>query len=63
MYIQCSSPEDGQTSYKIWLASGERRPCSNEAKTQNPLKFAGVPQTVKPLTVANAPEFGEDIAV
>jgi len=24
---------------------GERRRCSNEANTRNPLKFAGVPQT------------------
>jgi len=35
---------DGQTWCKVWLASGERRRC-NEAKTRNPLKFAGVPQT------------------
>jgi len=29
----CSVPahEDGQTSCKVWLASGERRRCSNEA--------------------------------
>ena len=30
---------------KLSLASGERRRCSNEAKMQKPLKFAGVPQT------------------
>jgi len=45
--IQCSSPGDGQTSCKVWLASGVQRRCSNEAKTRSPLKFAGVPQTVK----------------
>jgi len=31
------------------LTSLERRWCSNEAKTQNPLKFAGVPQTGKTI--------------
>jgi len=30
--------------------SGERRRCSNEAKTRNPLKFAGVPQTTEPIS-------------
>jgi len=46
----CSVPahRDGQTSCKVLLASGERRRCSNEAKTLNPLKFAGVPQTTEP---------------
>jgi len=32
----------------VWLASGERRRCSNEGKTQNPLKFAGACQTPEP---------------
>jgi len=41
MYIWCTSPGDGQTSCKVWLASSERRRCSNEAKMRNPLKFAG----------------------
>jgi len=27
-----------------------RLPCSNAAKTRNPLKFAGVPQTPEPIT-------------
>jgi len=45
IYIRCTSPGDGQTSRKVWLASGERRRCSNEANTRNPLKFVGVPQT------------------
>jgi len=27
-----------------------RVPCSNTAKTQNPLKFAGVPQTLEPIS-------------
>jgi len=45
MYKQSTSPGDGQRSCKVWLASVEQRRCSNEAKTQKPLKFAGVPQT------------------
>ena len=40
---KCTSPGDGQTSCKDSLTSGERRRCSNKAKTRNPLKFAGVP--------------------
>ena len=40
MYIKCNSTEDGQTSCKVCLTSVERRQCSNEAKTQNSLKFA-----------------------
>ena len=32
-------------SCKDWLASVERRRCSNEAKKRNQLKFARVPQT------------------
>jgi len=42
MYIKRISPGDGQTSCKVWLTSVERRRCSNEAKTRNQLKFAGV---------------------
>jgi len=30
---------------KVWLTPTTRVPCSNAAKTRNPLKFAGVPQT------------------
>ena len=29
----------------VWLTPTSRVPCSNVAKTRNPLKFAGVPQT------------------
>jgi len=28
-------------------------PCSNAAKTQNPLKFVGVPQTPEPLSAVS----------
>jgi len=30
---------------KVWLTPTTRVPCSNDAKTRNLLKFAGVPQT------------------
>ena len=30
-------------------------PCSNAAKTQNPLKFAGVPQTTGSISAASGP--------
>jgi len=36
VYIECTSPGDGQTSCKVWLISVERPRCSNEAKTRNP---------------------------
>jgi len=32
-------------------------PCSNAAKTRNQLKFAGLPQTGKPISVAIGPKF------
>jgi len=38
-----------------WLTT--RVPCSNAAKTRNPLKFAAVPQTGKPISAASGPTF------
>ena len=32
-------------------------PCSNAAKTQNPLKFAGVPQTNETISADSRPKF------
>ena len=32
-------------------------PCSNAPKTQNPLKFVGVPQTPKPISAVSGPKF------
>ena len=32
-------------------------PCSNAAKTQNPLKFVGVPQTPKAISAVSGPKF------
>ena len=57
MYIKCASPGDGQTSCKVWLASGERRRCSNEVKTRNPLKLTGVPQTNERISATGGPKF------
>ena len=32
-------------------------PCSNATKTQNPLKFVGVPQTPEPISAVSGPKF------
>ena len=32
-------------------------PCSNAAKTQNPLKFVGVPKTPEPISAVSGPKF------
>ena len=42
---------------KIWLTPTTRVSCSNAAKTRNPLKFAGVPQTPEPISAVNRPKF------
>jgi len=34
-----------------------RVPCSNAAKTRNPLKFAGVPHTRQQISAASGPKF------
>jgi len=41
----------------VWLASSERRRCSNEGKAQNLLKFAGAPQTRQQISAVNGPKF------
>jgi len=41
---------------KVWLTPTTRVPCSKAAKTRNPLKFAGVPQT-KPLVSRSSPYY------
>jgi len=41
----------------VWLTPTTRVLCSNAAKMQNPLKFAGVPQTGKLISAANGPKF------
>jgi len=37
----------------VWLASVERRRCSNETKTRKPLKLTGVPQTNETISAAS----------
>ena len=41
----------------VWLMPTTTVPCSNAAKMQNPLKFAGVPQTGQPISAASEPKF------
>jgi len=57
MYIQCTSPGDGQTSCKVWLTSVAHRRCSKQAKTRNRLKFACVPQTRQQISSVSKPKF------
>jgi len=38
---------------KVWLTPTAGVPCSNAAKTRNPLKLAGVPQTTGPISTAS----------
>ena len=50
-------PYIGVQRRKLWLTPTARVPCSNAAKTRNPLKFAGVPQTNETISAANGPKF------
>jgi len=38
---------------KVWLTPTTRVLCSNAAKTRNPLKFAGVPQTRQQISAVS----------
>ena len=42
---------------KVWLTPTTRVPCSNAAKTRNPLKRGGVPQTCQQISAASGPKF------
>jgi len=42
---------------KVWLTPTTTVPCSNAAKTRNPLKLDGVPQTNERISAASGPEF------
>jgi len=42
---------------KVWLTLTTRVPCINAAKTQNPLKLAGVPQTRQQISDVSGPKF------
>jgi len=55
---------------EVCLTPTTRVPCSNTAKTRNPLKCAGVPQTRQQISAASRPKYtillghvGGDIAV
>jgi len=41
----------------VWLTPTTSVPCSNAAKMQNPLKFAGVPQTRQQISAISRPKF------
>ena len=41
----------------VWLTLTSRVLCINAAMTQNPLKFAGVPQTNETISAASRPKF------
>jgi len=41
----------------VWLMHTTRVPCINAAKTRNPLKLAGVPQTNERISAAGGPKF------
>jgi len=46
----CSTPQTLSDAH-YWM------PCSNAAKTRNPLKLAGVPQTNERISAASGPKF------
>ena len=41
----------------VWLTPTTRVPCSNAAKTRNPLKLPGVPETKETISAASVPKF------
>ena len=41
----------------VWLTPTTRMPCSNAAKTRNPYKLPGVPQTNERISAARGPKF------
>jgi len=41
----------------VWLTPTTRVPCSNAAKTRNPLKLPRVPQTNETISAASGPKF------
>jgi len=46
-----------QLNAAVWLTPTASVPCSNAAKTRNPLKLAGVPQTNERILAASGPKF------
>jgi len=58
--VMAALPNIGASSVqrrKVWLTPTTRVPCSNAAKTRNPLKFAGVSQTLEGISAVSVPKF------
>ena len=52
-----NAQRDGRRKVWLTLTPTTGVPCSNAAKTRNPLKFAGVPQTTGSISAVNRPKF------
>ena len=50
-------PAESVQRRKVWLTPSTRVPCSNVAKTRNPLKFVGVPQTRQQISAVSRLKF------
>jgi len=50
-------PAEYRWRRKFLLMPTTRVPCSNAAKTRNPLKFSVVPQTPEPMSAISGPKF------
>jgi len=58
--VMATMPNIGGASVqrrKVWLTPTAEVPCSNAAKTRNPSKFAGVPQTRQQFSAIIGPKF------
>jgi len=56
--VMAAMPNIGGASvqrHKVWLTRTTRVPCA--AKTRNPLKFKGMPQTRQQISAASGPKF------
>ena len=54
-----NAQRDGRPAEYMWspLFNAAVWLCSNAAKTRNPLKFAGMPQTNEKISAASGPKF------
>ena len=52
-----NAQRDGRPAKHRWRPLFNAAKCSNAAKTRNPLKFAGVPQTTGSISAASGPKF------
>ena len=54
-----NAQRDGRPAEYSWHPAcvQRRKVCSNAAKMQNQLKFAGVPQNTGPISAVNGPKF------